>query len=234
MNRITALLIAGSIASGALASTYPVVDTGQSVACGEFAGQDAHYSANSPSYRDNDAGTVSDLVTGLTWTRDSGEKMTHAQAIEGTSDCRVGGYDDWRLATIKELYSLINFSGEDPDPRSTSTGDLPPFIDNTVFEFRYGVNFADGRIKGYLVSSPRGKSTLNWKLFKDWETDSYNLYNLESDPGEKNDLASKEPDIFENMLATMNQRLQNVEAQLLAENPDYDPAAEPQRRRRQR
>jgi hypothetical protein len=87
---------------------------------------------------------------------------------------------DWRLPTIKELYSLINFSG--------GMGHRPvrPYIDTNYFEFVYGdprkgerdidaqywsateylgttmqgnatvfgVNFADGRIKGY----PRDRS----------------------------------------------------------------------------
>jgi len=193
MKTITTVLIVACIASSAFASTYPVVDTGQTVAYGNYAGQDAHHSINPPSYKDNGDGTISDLVTGLMWTKDPGEKMTYAQAIENASDCRVGGYDDWRLPTIKELYSLINFNGEDPGPRSGAARDLKPFIDHSVFEFQYGdtskgeriidsqfatstiyvsttmggaktmfgVNFADGRIKGYPVKSPRGEKTFH-------------------------------------------------------------------------
>ena len=73
-----------------------------------------------------------------------------------------------------------------------------------------------------------------WKLLKDWETDSYKLYDLESDLGEKDDLSSKEPDVFNNMLAAMKNRLKEVGAQLLLANPDYDPSAEVQRRRSRR
>ncbi len=181
----TALLFVHS----AFALTYPIVDTGQIVAYGSNAGQDAHYSANTPSYKDNGDGTVSDLVTGLMWTKDPGDKMTLAEAEKNASACNVGGHTDWRLPTIKELYSLIQLNGTDPDPMSRDTSTLKPFIDDSVFNFQYGdtekgeriidsqfatstkyvsttmrgaetmfgVNFADGRIKGYGIEDPRGR-----------------------------------------------------------------------------
>ena len=180
---------------------YPIVDTAQ-VRCysdraeiaypGQakaFYGQDAQYVANPPRYKDNGDGTVSDLVTGLMWQKDPGKKRTFGQAVAGASKYRVGGHDDWRLPTIKELYSLILFSGTDPDPRSTGSARLKPFIDTDAFAFKYGdarrgeriidsqfatstkyvsttmganptmfgVNFADGRIKGYPIGAIRGR-----------------------------------------------------------------------------
>jgi hypothetical protein len=197
----TALLLV-SVSGAALAEiTYPIVDTNQTRAFDEqkriplpkpgepFYGQDAHYAGQAPRYRNHDDGTVSDLVTGLMWTADPGEKITFAEAVKGATACRVGGYDDWRLPSIKELYSLILFNGLDPDPRSRDTGSLVPFINNVSFAFSYGnveqgeriidshyatstkyvsttmrnnetlfgVNFADGRIKGYPIVSPRGE-----------------------------------------------------------------------------
>lgn len=180
--------------------TYPIVDTNQFRFFDEqkeisppkpgesFHGQDAHYTGHTPKYRNNGNGTVSDLVTGLMWTADPGGKLTFDEAVKGAAACRVGGHDDWRLPSIKALYSLIQFSGLDPDPRSRSTASLVPFINDTFFSFAYGntaqgervidaqyatstkyvsttmrgnetlfgVNFADGRIKGYPIVSPRG------------------------------------------------------------------------------
>ncbi len=181
--------------------TYPIVDTGQ-VRCyddkGEisypkpgqaFFGQDAHHAGHEPSYKDNGDGTITDQVTGLIWTADPGEKVTLARALAGAQRCRVGGYDDWRLPSIKELYSLILFTGEDPDPRAGNARGLRPFIDRRYFKFRYGdtrqgeriidsqfatrtryvsrtmggnatmfgVNFADGRIKGYPTGALPGR-----------------------------------------------------------------------------
>ena len=179
---------------------YTIVDTGQ-VRCysdrteikypktgDSFFGQDAQYQGNQAAYRNNGDGTVTDLNTGLMWQSDPGRKKTFKQAVEGASECRVAGYKDWRLPTIKELYSLILFSGTDPDPMSINSSRQQPFIDMKYFKFQYGnpdhgeriidsqfatctkyvsttmrgdetmfgVNFADGRIKGYGLRDPRG------------------------------------------------------------------------------
>ena len=178
--------------------SYPIVDTDQGncydannqVDCPQtgsaFFGQDAQYNGNQPSYTDNGDGTITDSVTGLMWQQDPGEKMTYDQAVAGATNLTLAGYSDWRLPSIKELYSLIQFDGLDPSgPAST---DLVPFIDTNYFNFEYGdesageriidsqwatstkyvsttmnsaetmfgVNFADGRIKGYGYGAMRG------------------------------------------------------------------------------
>jgi len=171
--------------------SYVVVDTGQKgcyddsqeIACplpGEtFYGQDAQYQGILPSYQDNGDGTVIDINTGLMWQKTPGDKVTYDEAVAGADDFNLAGYDDWRLPSIKELYSLILFSGTDPVPESVEPA--VPFIDTNYFDFEYGdisageriidaqywsctgyvgttmsgastvfgVNFADGRIKGY-------------------------------------------------------------------------------------
>ena len=183
--------------------SYPIVDTGQgycyssteSIACPEegqsFYGQDGQIVGNQAQYQDNGDGTVTDLVTGLMWQQDPGAKLTFDQAAAGASSLTLGGYSDWRLPTIKELYSLILFSGTDVS-RCVDVGscNATPFIDTDYFNFEYGntaagertidsqwatstkyvsttmhghetmfgVNFADGRIKGYGTEALRGGS----------------------------------------------------------------------------
>ena len=182
--------------------TYPIVDSGQDrcygtteeISCPDagaaLSGQDAQYHGNTFSYVDNGDGTVTDLVTGLMWQQDPGAKMTLDEALAGVASFTLAGHDDWRLPTIKELYSLIDFRGTDPSCCETLADcpDLVPFVDTDYFAFEYGdtsagervidaqyasdtlyvsttmsgdetlfgVNLADGRIKGYGTSAPFG------------------------------------------------------------------------------
>lgn len=206
----------GAAIAPRVGGTGTVVDTGQTRCYdseGEIApprpgepyhGQDAQHPRNPSRYtRSADRTTVRDEVTGLTWmsgptptparpTR--ADKMTLGQArawVGRVNATRYGGYDDWRLPTIKELYSLIRFDGTAPSGyRGTDTSALTPFIDTRCFRFSYGdtrtgeriidaqyasstlylcpsfrgggklfgVNFADGRIKGYDLSMPGGRT----------------------------------------------------------------------------
>jgi hypothetical protein len=137
-----------------------------------FYGQDGHYIKNVPSYTDNSDGTVTDNITGLMWQADMGDKITFDQAKIKADTLSLGGHTDWRVPTIKELYSLILFTG-----RASGEGVIDKFIDTTVFDQPigdprpidaqtlssteyvsttmngnatvFGVNFLDGRIKGY-------------------------------------------------------------------------------------
>ncbi|MCK4745675.1 MAG: DUF1566 domain-containing protein [Bacteroidales bacterium] len=147
-----------------------------------FYGQDAHYRINPPSYTDNGDGTVTDNVTGLTWQQDMGEKMSWDEAMSKIQSFDLGGYDDWRVPSIKELYSLILFTGKvartadlsirfiDTDYFIQPIGDEiigERFIDAQTWTSThyvgttmngnatiFGVNFIDGRIKGYPEFKP--------------------------------------------------------------------------------
>ena len=195
----------------AQSTDYVVVDTGQTTFYdnsktislpqpGEpFYGQDAQYKGTQPSYQDKGDGTVTDLVTGLMWQKSPdrngdgvinySDKLYYDEAVALAASFNLAGYTNWRLPTIKELYSLIMFSGAEPSPEATSTIGCVPFIDTNYFSFAYGdlssgeriidaqfatstiyvsttmtgdrtmfgVNFADGRIKGYPADQSIGK-----------------------------------------------------------------------------
>lgn len=157
-----------------------------------FYGQDANYSGNKASYTNNNDETITDNVTGLMWEQDMGDKITFEDAFLKAENSTLGGYNDWRVPTLKELYSLILFTGQvkgevaikmfidtnffNQPLGDTSIGEreidaqtwssteyvgLTMNSDETVF----GVNFVDGRIKGYPKYKP-GTSTLNKMYFR--------------------------------------------------------------------
>ena len=204
-----------TVTSGTATLTYPIVDSGQTkcydataeiaapAASAAFYGQDAQFAGHSPAYTlASDGKTVLDTVTGLRWMRGpnttlatptSADKKTWTGAqgwVTTLNALAYGGYTDWRLPSIKELYSLMDFRGTDPSSYTgTDTSVLTPFIDKTAFNFAYGqtslgerlidsqyassnlfilnpaetgysklfgLNLADGRIKGYDLIMPGG------------------------------------------------------------------------------
>ena len=105
-----------------------------------------------------------------------GDKISFVDAFNKADTLTLGSYTDWRVPTLKELYSLILFSGITGQSQNNST----PYIDTQFFIQPYGnedlgerfidaqtwsateyvgkimrgndgifgVNFIDGRIKG--------------------------------------------------------------------------------------
>lgn len=154
---------------------YNIVDTGQTVCSNntseitcpqlvsDFYGQDAQYFGNEPSYTDNGDGTITDNVTGLMWQKDPGDKVDYYEGINNADNYTLAGHYDWRVPTIKELYSLIDFSGNDPDPTSTSMAGLIPFINDSVFDFSYGDTSAGDRIidSQWITSSIYQSTVMN-------------------------------------------------------------------------
>ncbi|MBU2936459.1 MULTISPECIES: DUF1566 domain-containing protein [Pacificibacter] len=63
----------------------------------------------------NGDGTVTDAATGLMWAAaDAGEDMDWQSALAYGSAAELAGYDDWRLPNIRELQSIVDYSGVFP------------------------------------------------------------------------------------------------------------------------
>lgn len=132
-----------------LVGTYLTIDTGQTncyndsavitpPAAGQgYFGQDAQIFGNQPAYRNNGDGTISDLNTGLMWVQARGTQVAWSVAVANASNCSVGGYTDWRIPTMKELYSLVKFTGANGSSMTNSSGYIP-FLDTNYFGFAYG------------------------------------------------------------------------------------------------
>ena len=180
-----------------LKSGYSIIDTGVSDFYSNdakiskpnngdnFYGQDAHYNGNQASYTNNNDGTITDNSTGLMWAKNMGTKLSFEEAKLEAENSTLAGYNDWRIPTIKELYSLIMFYGQvkgekaiklfidtqyfDQPLGDTSNGEREidaqtwtstHYVSKTMHndETVFGVNFIDGRIKGYPKYNPQTKN----------------------------------------------------------------------------
>jgi len=157
---------------------FPVVDTGQTacyddngdeITCPEsgeaFAGQDAQYDGNQMSYSDNGDGTITDNATGLMWQQTPGNRgLSWQEAVDYCESQELAGYDDWRIPTLKELFSISDFSKGWPylnttyfDLAGTSVSKdeqywADYYVGTTVeggSEAAFGVNHGTGHIKAY-------------------------------------------------------------------------------------
>lgn len=71
----------------------------------------------------------------------------------------------------------------------------------------------------------------NYKLIKDYDSGALQLFDLENDISEQDDLSKKMPEKTEKLENVLNKRLGQVEAQMPTENKNYDPDAESSTRR---
>lgn len=211
---------------------YPIVGTNQSTAYDnttiiskptasqEFFGQNANYPGTTPKYVNNGDGTVTDMITGLMWQNtldhngdgliNYSDKLTYDEILAMVDTVTTGGHTDWRVPSIKEQYSLMNFNGKDISGQEILSSDMVPFINTEYFGFSYGdtdagerlidvqcastnvsvgnimqmvfgVNFADGRIKGYGTTMMGQPKVFNYLLVRGNLTYGTNSFQDNSD-----------------------------------------------------
>lgn len=93
------LAIASALCNGAVAEPKPqVLETPES-----------------PRFR-VDGDTVLDRTTGLMWSRENvpGGSMNWKAAQEACKKLQLGGHSDWRLPTIRELLTLVDYERHNP------------------------------------------------------------------------------------------------------------------------
>lgn len=209
---------------------YPIVDTGTKDFYSDQAlipapdntaiyyGQDANYLGTQPSYTNNNNGTITDNVTGLMWEQDMGNKVSFEEAFSKAEASILGGHTDWRVPSLKEVYSLILFTG-----RVKGEQAIDMFIDTDYFyqplgdvslgereidaqtwsstqyvgltmngdETIFGVNFVDGRIKGYPKYKPESgaANTMYFRMVRGNTEYGKNNF-IDNDDGTVSDLAS--------------------------------------------
>ena len=94
-------------------------DTGQTQSYTTTFGEDHDYLINTPSFTNNNNGTITDNVTGLMWQQVDGGEMTYESAISYCNSLTLGGYTGWRLPTPIEAYSILNHQNSNPAINTT-------------------------------------------------------------------------------------------------------------------
>ncbi|MEM7261538.1 MAG: DUF1566 domain-containing protein [Planctomycetota bacterium] len=95
-------------------------DEGQSIDCDDprFPGQDGSLNDCDGENRfvDNRDGTITDTCTGLMWQQDLGfvSAVNWQGSLEYCATLELGGHDDWRLPTIREIQSIVDYNRTGP------------------------------------------------------------------------------------------------------------------------
>ena len=137
-------------------------------------GQDANYlKGKKMSYQKNDNGITIDLNTGLMWQEvPTTEGFDWQGAKDYAENLELGGYDDWRMPTTKELYSISDFSEGwpyldityfslvnnthvDKNEQYWTSNKYVGHTEEGGYTAAFGVNHATGHIKAYAAEAPK-------------------------------------------------------------------------------
>lgn len=134
-------------------------------------GQDANYlKGESMQYEDHGDGTVTDSKTGLMWQQiPSTSDYSWQEAVDYCENLELNGYDDWRMPSLKELFSISDFSSGWPYLNTSyfhlASGEVTKdeqfwssnyYVGTTVEggdNSAFGVNHVTGHIKAYSANA---------------------------------------------------------------------------------
>ncbi len=134
-------------------------------------GQDANYlKGQTMAYKDNGNGTVTDQNTGLMWQQvPTTDEFSWQEAVDYCNELELGGYDDWRMPSCKELYSISDFGSGWPYLNTgyfnLASGEVSKdeqywssnfYVGVTVeggSKAAFGVNHVTGHIKAYAAEA---------------------------------------------------------------------------------
>ena len=107
----------------------------------------------SSSFTDNRNGTITDKTNGLMWMKETSDsQMSLEDALAYCESLTIAGYSDWRLPTIKELQSLVDYGRKDPAidtrffPDTSSSGYWSSTTRHVYISNAWRVNFLSGSV----------------------------------------------------------------------------------------
>ena len=133
-------------------------------------GQDAQFGESLFSFRDNADGTITDNNTGLMWQQiPSDQDFSWQEAVDYCENLELAEYDDWRMPSAKELFSISDFESGwpylDTEYFILASGQVSKdeqywtsnyYIGRTVeggYNSAFGVNHVTGHIKAYSANA---------------------------------------------------------------------------------
>jgi arylsulfatase A len=136
---------------------------------------------------------------------------------------KPGTTNETRVSSIDFLPTFAALVGA-PIPAGLDGKDLSAaFVNNEVLDrgnlYWHYPHYHATRPSGSILSG-------DWKLIEWFETGKTELYNLATDPGEQKDLATENPEKAAALLTELKKWRAEVGAQMMKENPQYDPARE--------
>jgi len=137
-------------------------DSGNIINCintGQDGEHQKGFSWPNPRFKDHKNGTVTDILTGLMWTKDAQQlkgTMKWTDALIACNNLDFAGYTDWRLPNVKELLSLIDYGKHDPALPSRHPFENVQFIfywSSTTYDaitsHAWGVYLCNGYVYNY-------------------------------------------------------------------------------------
>lgn len=104
--------------------------------------------------RDNYNGTVTDEKTGLMWEQSPPSKVrflwadaSYIRIAEINKAC-LGGFTDWRLPTIEELFSIVDYKRHNPA--------IDPIFTAIPSHYWSITTLAEFRLKAWIISFDNG------------------------------------------------------------------------------
>jgi len=130
----------------------------------DYHGLDGQY--NSPnrqfSFTDHYNGTISDMVLGLMWQQtDDGVERTQSEANSYCSALELGGFSDWRLPAVHELFNILDLSRKNPAVDPVFAAEDSFYMTRDVYSvsgvnYPWLVDFSGGRVsfEGWFTEGP--------------------------------------------------------------------------------
>ena len=124
--------------------------------------------------------------------------------------------------------TILEMAGLPAMPEQVADGvSVVPALKAAAFE-RGAIFWHFPHYSNHGMQSPGGAIRLgDYKLLDYFENGTVQLFNLKDDPGEHNDLAATEPEKAAELLKQLKAWREEVSANTMSPNPDYDPATYP-------